>query len=65
MLRCIKCGRIEELHDCAYVEPINGTDVRPVYSRGWICEDCEVIHIAWRFSNSPISILKLFELFKP
>jgi len=49
--RCCICRgerQVGILADLIFVEPRGGEDVSPEYTRGWMCEDCAVIHWAWK-----------------
>jgi hypothetical protein len=48
--RCCICHgerQVGELRDRVYVEPRSGEDAEPEYTRGWMCEECAVVHWAW------------------
>jgi len=45
--RCIMCRRDAIVKDRVYIDPRSGDDPTPVWHRGWICDECGVIHWAW------------------
>lgn len=48
--RCCICRghrQVGELNDRIFVEPTSGEDTSPQYIRGWMCEECLVVHWAW------------------
>jgi hypothetical protein len=47
--RCCICRgtrQYGELEDRIFVEPTDGDDPTPQYTRGWMCEECKTIHWA-------------------
>ena len=45
--RCILCKEIRPVNDMVFVEPVDGENTDAVYLRGYICENCEIIHWAY------------------
>ncbi len=47
--RCCICRghrQVGELKDRIFVEPRSGEDSTAEYTRGWMCEECQIIHWA-------------------
>lgn len=54
--RCCICRderRYGPLKDRVYIEPTSGSDLTEKYIRGWMCEECAVVHWAWDVDINP------------
>lgn len=50
--RCISCREVAEVRQMVWIEPVNADkDLRAAVVRGWICDDCVVVHWAWELND--------------
>lgn len=46
--RCCICHKDSIVHDRIYAEPLSKRDSTPMYTRGWMCDNCSIIHWAMK-----------------
>lgn len=52
--RCCICHKNAKVYDRIYEEPFSADNSDAMYTRGWMCENCEVIHWAYDPTSSEI-----------